>query len=76
MAKPDDRSDNVEKISKNIGHTLQNIDEARDYVKAHGEEMSEEEKRQIREKNQRRESSIEGLREEIKDESAYSKTSK
>ncbi|RYM05197.1 small acid-soluble spore protein Tlp [Sporolactobacillus sp. THM7-7] len=71
MAKPDDRSDNRERIERNIGHTLQNLNEARDYVKAHGDEMSEEAKRQIREKNQRRERSIEGLREEIKDEAAH-----
>lgn len=74
MAKPDDRSDNWEKIGQNIGHTLKNMNEANDFVKAHGNEMSEEEKRQIKEKNQRREESIEGLREEIKDEAAYSKT--
>ncbi|MCO7175446.1 small acid-soluble spore protein Tlp [Sporolactobacillus kofuensis] len=74
MAKPDDRSDNVEKISKNIGHTLKNMDEANDYLKAHGQQMSEEEKQQIKEKNQRREQSIEGLREEIKDEAAFSKS--
>ncbi|CAM3178251.1 small acid-soluble spore protein Tlp [Sporolactobacillus spathodeae] len=74
MAKPDDRSDNMEKIAKNIGHTLQNMDEANDFIKAHGNEMSEEEKQQIKEKNQRREQSIEGLRDEIKDEAAFSKT--
>ncbi|WP_163526141.1 small acid-soluble spore protein Tlp [Halobacillus ihumii] len=68
MAKPDDRSNNKERIEKNIGHTLQNMDEANDYVKAHSEEMSQEEMNQIQEKNQRREDSIESLREEIKDE--------
>ncbi|MBP3041295.1 small acid-soluble spore protein Tlp [Bacillaceae bacterium Marseille-Q3522] len=68
MAKPDDRSDNAERIENTIGHTLQNINEARDYVKAHSEEMSEKEKQQIEEKNQRRERSIDGLRNEIKDE--------
>ncbi len=68
MAKPDDRSNNKERIEKNIGHTLQNMDEANDYVKAHSEEMSQEEMNQIQEKNQRREDSIESLREEIKNE--------
>lgn len=66
--KPDDRSDNAERIENTIGHTMQNMNEARDYVKAHSEEISEEEKRQIKEKNQRREESIDGLRAEIKDE--------
>ncbi|WP_141604023.1 small acid-soluble spore protein Tlp [Terrilactibacillus laevilacticus] len=69
--KPDDRSDNVEKIENNIGHTLQNMDEANDYLKAHSDEISAEEKEQIREKNDRREESIEGLRQEIKDEADY-----
>ncbi|WP_430791474.1 small acid-soluble spore protein Tlp [Virgibacillus flavescens] len=67
-AKPDDRSDNAEKIENTIGHTMQNRNEAGDYVKAHSEEISEEEKRQIKGKNQRREESIESLRAEIKDE--------
>ncbi|MFT8311659.1 MAG: small acid-soluble spore protein Tlp [Sporolactobacillus sp.] len=74
MAKPDDRSDNWEKISRNIGSTLQNINETNDYLKAHGDEMNEDEKRQLHEKNQRRDESVKGLREEIKDESAFSKT--
>ncbi|MCO7124534.1 small acid-soluble spore protein Tlp [Sporolactobacillus shoreicorticis] len=74
MAKPDDRSDNWEKISRNIGNTLQNINETNDYLKAHGDKMDEEEKRQLREKNKRRDESVKGLREEIKDESAFSKT--
>ncbi|UOQ93469.1 small acid-soluble spore protein Tlp [Halobacillus shinanisalinarum] len=68
MAKPDDRSNNKERIENNIGHTLQNMDEAKDYAKAHSEELSKEEMSQIKEKNQRREESIEGLREEAKDE--------
>ncbi|AQS55310.1 small acid-soluble spore protein Tlp [Novibacillus thermophilus] len=68
MAKPDDRSDNVEKLENMIGHTLDNMDDARDYLKAHSEELSEEQKRQIRAKNERREQSIEGMRSEIKDE--------
>lgn len=70
MAKPDDRSDNVEKMEENIGHTLDNMDDARDYLKAHSEELSEEQQRQIKEKNRRREESIEGFRQEIEDEAS------
>lgn len=70
MAKPDDRSDNIDKMEETIGHTLDNMDDARDYLKAHSEELSEEEKRQIKEKNRRREESIEGFRQEIKDEAS------
>ncbi|MFZ3577936.1 small acid-soluble spore protein Tlp [Virgibacillus sp. DJP39] len=66
--KPDDRSNNAERIENTIGHTLQNIDEAEDYVNAHAGEISEEEQRQIKEKNRRREESIDSLRNEIKDE--------
>ncbi|QDI92585.1 small acid-soluble spore protein Tlp [Salicibibacter halophilus] len=68
MAKPDDRSDNPERIERNIGHTMQNRNEAEDYLKAHADEMSEEQKQQIEEKNERREESIEAMRDEIKDE--------
>lgn len=70
MAKPDDRSDNVEKLENMIGHTMENMDDARDYLKAHSEELSEEQKRQIKEKNRRREESIEGFRNEIEDEAS------
>lgn len=68
MPKPDDRSNNPERIEDNIGHTLQNMDEARDYVNAHEDDMSEQQKQQIKEKNQRREESIDSLRNELKDE--------
>ncbi|GAY75679.1 small acid-soluble spore protein Tlp [Sporolactobacillus inulinus] len=74
MAKPDDRSDNWGKIAHNIGNTLQNINETEDYLKAHGDKISEDEKRQLLEKNQRRAESVHGLREEIKDEARFSKT--
>lgn len=66
--KPDDRSNNPERLENAIGHTLQNMNEARDFEKAHSEELSQEDKQQIEEKNARRERAIEGMREEIKDE--------
>lgn len=69
--KPDDRSNNRARIENTIGHTLQNMHEARDYLKAHWDELSEEEKQRIQEKNKRRAESIEGMREEIKDEAPY-----
>lgn len=68
MPKPDDRSNNPERIERAIGNTLQNMNEAEDYLKAHADDMSEEQKQQIKEKNKRREESIEGFREELKDE--------
>lgn len=66
--KPDNRSDNPEKLKEMIDNTLENLHDAEDYLKAHEEQMSEETKQQIREKNKRREQAIEGFREELKDE--------
>lgn len=68
MAKPDDRSNNPERIEDNIWDTAQKMNEDRDYVNAHAQEMSVEQKQQIKEKNQRREESIDGLRSELQDE--------
>lgn len=68
MAKPDDRSDNLEKIQKNIGNTIQNFRENEQYLAEHAEEISGQEKKQLKAKNQKRLSAIEGFREEAKDE--------
>lgn len=69
MAKPDDRSDNVEKLQRMIHNTEDNAREAKDYYKAHANEISDKEKAQIKGKNDRREDSISAFRSEIKDES-------
>lgn len=68
MAKPDDRSDNVERIAHAIDNTMENMREAEDYVKAHADEMDPRDKADIEAKNQRRNEAIQGFREEIKDE--------
>jgi small acid-soluble spore protein (thioredoxin-like protein) len=70
MAKPDDRSDNVEKLQQMIQSTEANIRESRDYLKAHAEETSPKERANIEAKNQRREESIDGFRSEITDEAS------
>ncbi|MGP4072142.1 small acid-soluble spore protein Tlp [Piscibacillus sp. B03] len=62
--KPDDRSDNVEKIQSNIQNTLENIEEAEESM----ETASNEQKQQIEAKNERRRQSVQGLREEVADE--------
>lgn len=62
--KPDDRSDNVEKLQGMVQDTIQNIEKAHDTMKF----SSGEEKQQIAEKNKRREQAIDGMREEIQDE--------
>lgn len=70
MAKPDDRSDNAEKLSKHITNTIENFREGQDYLSEHADEISSSEKQQIEEKNKKRLRSIEGFREEIKDETS------
>jgi small acid-soluble spore protein (thioredoxin-like protein) len=70
MAKPDDRSDNVEKLQEIVQNTIDNLEEAEDYLSEHAEELSPEEIQAITEKNRNRRQSIRGLREEIKDEAA------
>ncbi|MBD1224277.1 small acid-soluble spore protein Tlp [Virgibacillus halodenitrificans] len=66
-SKPDDRSDNVEKLQSMVQDTIENIEEAHETMKF----SSEEEKQKIQEKNKRREQSIKGMRAEIKDEYNY-----
>lgn len=68
MAKPDNRSDNVQKLQEMTQNTLENYREAENYLQAHEDEMNPQEAEQIREKNERRAASIEGFRNEIKDE--------
>ncbi len=62
--KPDDRSDNVEKLQQKIHDTLENIAEAERTM-----EISDGlDKEEIIAKNKRRREAIEGFRAEIKDE--------
>ncbi len=70
MAKPDDRSDNVDKLQEMVRNTQENLHEAEDFLAAHDNEMSAQDKADIEAKNQRREESIEGYREEIADEAS------
>lgn len=68
MAKPDNRGDNVEKLQNMLQETEENYREAEDYLDEHAEEISAEERDRIEQKNDNREQSIAGFREEIKDE--------
>lgn len=68
MAKPDDRSDNVEKLQHSIQNTIRNFREGQDYLAEHADEISAGEKNQIEEKNAKRLNAIRGFREEVKDE--------
>lgn len=62
--KPDDRSDNVEKLQDMVQDTIENFHEAEERM----EYAPDHEKEQIRRKNKRREEAIDGFRDEIKDE--------
>ncbi|WP_059170649.1 small acid-soluble spore protein Tlp [Bacillus sp. FJAT-27445] len=63
--KPDDRSDNVEKLQEMIHNTIENMERAEETMALSD---SEETRRQVEEKNDRRQESIEAMRAEIKDE--------
>ncbi|GGA62201.1 small acid-soluble spore protein Tlp [Ornithinibacillus halotolerans] len=62
--KPDDRSDNVDKLQNMIQDTIENIEASHETMQF----ASGEEKQKIADKNKRREEAIEGFRSEIKDE--------
>lgn len=64
--KPDDRSDNVEKLQDMVQNTIENIEKAEETMQF----ASPEEREQIRDKNRRREEAIAAMRAEIKDEAA------
>ncbi|MFJ7976595.1 small acid-soluble spore protein Tlp [Peribacillus sp. JNUCC 23] len=61
---PDDRSDNVEKLEDMIQNTMENIDAAEETL----EFTSGDNRNAIKEKNQRRQESIESFKNEIEDE--------
>ncbi|HEX2927656.1 MAG TPA: small acid-soluble spore protein Tlp [Ruminiclostridium sp.] len=63
--KPDDRSDNVERIQANINHTIRNMEAAEELIsKTDDKKMAEA----LEEKNERRRDALEGFRAEIRDE--------
>lgn len=63
--KPDDRSDNAEKLQSMIHDTIENIEAAEESLQFTD---SETQRQQIKAKNDRRRESIESYRAEIKDE--------
>ncbi|MNW51287.1 Small, acid-soluble spore protein Tlp [compost metagenome] len=75
MAKPDNRSDNVDKLQRSIQNTIENFREGQDYLSEHADEISVKEKKQVQEKNEKRLHTIEGFREEVKDEAAHQRKS-
>ncbi len=66
MAKPDNRSNNVERLEQMVNNTIENLEEAHKTLQ--NEDMKKEEREAIESKNERREQSIENFQSEIKDE--------
>jgi len=68
MPKPDDRSDNVEKLQEMVQNTIDNLEESESYLDEHADEIAPQEREAISENNENRRQSIEGFRSEIRDE--------
>jgi len=64
--KPDDRSDNVDRLQEQVVNTIENLEAAHETLQ--NPDLSQEQREQIIAKNRRREEAIAGKREEIKDE--------
>lgn len=69
MAKPDDRSNNVERLKTAVQNTKENIEKA----EFSAEFAGPNEAQKIKEKNKRRKHAMEGMKEEIQDEAAARK---
>lgn len=63
--KPDDRTDNVERIQFNIDNTIMNYRKTEDAIKITDDEKQ---RRELEEKNQRRDDALKGMRKEIRQE--------
>ena len=63
--KPDDRTDNVDRIQNNIDNTIENYRLGEEMIEKTSDQKM---KQELIEKNERREQSLNGMREEIRDE--------
>ncbi|NLO99340.1 MAG: small acid-soluble spore protein Tlp [Clostridiaceae bacterium] len=63
--KPDDRRDNARKIRKNIENTIENIELAEDMINNIDNQKTIHD---LQAKNERRKEAVEGMRQELKDE--------
>lgn len=68
MAKPDNRADNVEHLQQSINNTIKTMEESEAYLDEHADEISPQERETLQGKNERREKSLSGFRNEIEDE--------
>lgn len=67
--KPDDRSDNVDRLQEQVVNTIENLEEARETLE--NDDLPPEQRERILAKNRRREEAIRSKREEIRDEYAF-----
>ncbi len=70
---PDDRRDNVEKIRRNIDNTIKKMEAAEDMIRLTD---SGNTKRELKEKNKRRQVALQGMRKEIREEALHRKKQK
>lgn len=63
--KPDDRRDNARKIRNNIDNTIENIELAEDMINSIDNQKTIHD---LQAKNERRKEAVEGMRQELKDE--------
>ena len=68
--KPDDRRDNAQKIKNTINATKRNIEAAEEMI---AETDNEQTKRDLTEKNQRREQALPGMEKEMREEARKSR---
>lgn len=64
--KPDDRSDNADKIQRNISNTIENFHLTEEAIENADDQQT---KKPLEEKNHRRQEAINGMKSEMKDES-------
>lgn len=67
-SKPDDRRDNVNRIQKNIDMTIHNMELADEMISKTDDQKT---KKDLKEKNERREQALTGMRHEMKDEADF-----
>lgn len=68
MAKPDDRSDNVEKLQQSVQNTIDNLERSEHYLDEYAEEISPQQSQTLAEKNANRIAAIDSMRNEMSDE--------
>lgn len=71
-SKPDDRSDNLERIQENIDNTMKNISLANEVI---AKSNNPEEVQNMKERNERRQESLDAMRCEMRDEARTNKNS-